>query len=90
MEAIVIIISVIAIFVAFIKSRNIAKITVTDEKMQTISQYIKDGAMTYLKTQYKTILAFVVVMSIILALIPSLGWKVMLCFLAGAFLSALA
>ncbi len=90
MEAIVIIISVIAIFVAFIKNRNIAKITVTDEKMQTISQYIKDGAMTYLKTQYKTILVFVVVMSIILALIPSLGLKVMLCFLAGAFLSAFA
>ena len=46
--------------------------------------------MAYLNTQYRTVFIFVAVMSVTLAFIPSLGWKVMLCFIAGAFLSAFA
>jgi K(+)-stimulated pyrophosphate-energized sodium pump len=35
-------------------------------------------------------LIFIAIMSIVLLLLPSLGWKVMVCFIGGAFLSALA
>jgi K(+)-stimulated pyrophosphate-energized sodium pump len=58
--------------------------------MITIAGYIEQGARTYMKRQYSVILIFVVVMSIVLLVVPSLGWKVMVCFISGALLSALA
>jgi len=90
MEWIVIIISVFAIVFAFFKAKGVAKIKVKDLEMKRIAGYIKEGAMTYLKRQYKVILIFIILMSAVLWLMPSLGFKVMICFICGALLSALA
>ena len=90
MEWVIIAVSVIAIFVAFLKGRNIKKIAVHDEKMRAIAGYIKQGAVAYLKRQYLVMLAFVLVMGVVLLLVPSLGWQVAVCFAAGALLSAMA
>jgi len=90
MVMIVILVSISAIAVAFIKNRNINKIAVSDDRMNSIAEYIEQGAMTYMKRQYTFIFIFVATMSVILAIIPSLGWRVMICFIAGAFLSAFA
>lgn len=90
MEYIIVLFSVCAIFVAFIKGKRIKKIKVCDENMCNIAGYIQQGAMAYLKRQYSVMLIFVTVMSIVLLLVPSLGWKVVVCFVGGAVLSVLA
>ena len=90
MEWGVIIISIIAVIVALILSINIRKIDVASSKMKEIASYIKNGAMAYLKRQYKVMFIFVVVMCVVLLFVPSLGWKVAVSFVVGATLSALA
>lgn len=57
-------------------------------KMVEISDAIKKGAMAYLNRQYKTVSIFVAVLSVVLYF--ALGSKIAICFVAGAFLSALA
>ncbi len=59
-----------------------------EENMQKISAAIHLGAMTYLKRQYMAIGAFVVVITIILALVISPLTAV--CYVVGSVLSALA
>ena len=58
------------------------------EKMQEISQAVKEGAMAYLKREYITIAVFTVIIAALL------GWFINIptavTFLGGAFLSALA
>ncbi len=90
MEWIIIAVAAAAVCIAFFKANNIKRIKVSDEKMKKVAGFIETGAMTYLKRQYVIMLAFVAVMSIVLLLVPSLGWKVMVCFISGAALSALA
>lgn len=58
------------------------------EKMQSISQAIREGAMAYLNRQYRTISVFAVLIFIILGFV--LGWKLAIGFIVGAFFSALA
>ncbi len=79
-----------AILIAFIRKARINKISVDDKRMKDIAGYIQEGAMAYLKRQYATILGFVVIMSIVITIIPSLGWKITISFLVGSTLSALA
>ena len=90
MDWVIIAISVVAVCIAFFKANRISRIKVNDEKMLKIAGYIEKGAMTYLKRQYSIVLVFVVVMSIVLLVVPSLGWKITVCFISGATLSALA
>ena len=58
------------------------------EKMQSISQAIREGAMAYLNRQYRTISIFAVLIFLILGFV--LGWKLAIGFIVGAFFSALA
>ena len=90
MEWIIIAVAAAAVCIAFFKANNIKRIKVSDKRMQKVAGFIETGAMTYLKRQYVIMLGFVAVMSVVLLLVPSLGWKVMVCFISGAALSALA
>jgi len=51
------------------------------------SAAIKEGALAFLSREYRTLLIFVVVVTIILAFIPALGWKVAVSFTFGALCS---
>lgn len=57
-------------------------------RMNDISQAIRDGAMTYLRKQYKTIAIFVAISATALGL--ALGAFTALAFVTGAIFSALA
>jgi K(+)-stimulated pyrophosphate-energized sodium pump len=59
-----------------------------DQKMQDISNAIREGAMAYLKRQYMTIGIFAVIIFFILGFV--LNWPTAIAFLVGAFCSALA
>lgn len=78
----------LALFFAAFLSFQIKRAKSGDEKMQKISQAIKEGAMAYLFRQYKVIVFFA------LALFCILWWLVnfrtALGFIVGALLSALA
>jgi len=57
------------------------------ERMKEISLAIKEGALAFLHREYQILAIFVVVVTIILALIPQLGGWVALSFVFGALCS---
>ncbi len=60
------------------------------ERMKEISDAIKEGATAFLGREYRILAIFVVVIAIILAVMPNLGWKAAISFVLGAVCSGLA
>ena len=90
---IVIGISLLALVFAFFRSGWIAKQDPGNELMQKIAKYIADGALSFLKAEYKVLSIFVVVIAVVLAVTanPESSHAVIgLAFVVGATLSALA
>ncbi|WP_461533769.1 sodium-translocating pyrophosphatase [Sinomicrobium sp.] len=65
-----------------------------EEKMQSISSSIKDGALAFLNAEYRLLSVFVVLAAIALGVIaffvPTTHWVIIIAFVFGAFFSALA
>jgi K(+)-stimulated pyrophosphate-energized sodium pump len=59
-------------------------------RMREISGLIYDGASSYMKSQYRIISVFVIVVAIVLAVIPQIGLSTAIAFVMGAFFSGLA
>jgi K(+)-stimulated pyrophosphate-energized sodium pump len=57
------------------------------ERMKEISQAIKEGALVFLHREYQILAIFVVVVTIILTVVPDLGWRVAVAFAFGALCS---
>ena len=78
----------------FIKMSWVKKQEAGNEKMQTISKSIKEGALAFLAAEYRLLLVFVVIASIALGgisyLVPTTHWIIIVAFIVGAFFSALA
>jgi len=85
---------VIALLYTFIQSNWVSKQNAGNEKMKIISGHIADGAMAFLKAEYKILTYFVVVVAILLAIMGSSNadshWSIGLAFVVGAVFSALA
>jgi len=60
------------------------------ERMREISAAIKEGAMAFLKREYRILIIFVVLIAIALAFIPNLGGWVAFAFVFGSISSGLA
>ena len=60
------------------------------EKVRQISAAIKEGALTFLGREYRVLAVFVVAVTIILGIVPDLGWFVSIAFAFGAICSGLA
>lgn len=91
--------AIVACLYAFILYRKIKQIEVLDQKMTDISSYIHQGALAFMKREYRIIFYFAIGVASILALtelIPSLrgaegvGWRAAISFFFGALFSALA
>src|SRR3989338_7329208 len=85
---ITLIISLIALVYALYLSLQILKISPGSEKMQEISNAIREGAMAFLERQYKTIAIFAVIITAILWAL--FGIPIAAGFLFGAILSGLS
>jgi K(+)-stimulated pyrophosphate-energized sodium pump len=60
------------------------------EKVRQISAAIKEGALTFLGREYRILAIFVAVVTVILGVVPALGWFVSIAFVFGAICSGLA
>jgi K(+)-stimulated pyrophosphate-energized sodium pump len=82
------VVGVLALLFAFYKASSISKIDPGNDRMKEISSYIHEGAMAFLRREYKALAIFIVVLFVVLALIVNI--QTALCFLLGAVFSILA
>jgi K(+)-stimulated pyrophosphate-energized sodium pump len=84
----------VGLLIMAIKSAWVNKQPTGDENMVELSGYIADGAMAFLKAEWKVLSYFAVIAAIVLAwsgtLVPTSSPVIAVSFLIGAFLSALA
>jgi len=85
-----IIVSVFAIAFVYFLAMQIKKSPVAGDKAIAITQAVQEGAMSYLKRQYKTISIVGIILFFILLVFPGLGWKIAVGFLIGAVLSGVS
>lgn len=85
---------VVALLYTFLQSNWVSKQNAGNEKMKMISGHIADGAMAFLKAEYKILTYFVVVVAILLAVMGSSNanshWSIGIAFAVGAVFSASA
>ena len=81
--------SLIAIIYAFFLYRQMMKNPMGDEKVKTISGFIKEGANAFIKKEYTIIAIFLVIAFVVITISP-LGIKSAFAFVLGAIFSASA
>ena len=85
---------VIALLYTFVKSAWVSKQDAGNDRMKEIAGYIADGAMAFLKAEYKVMSYFVIIAALLLGFMgmsdPNSHWTIALAFIVGAFFSALA
>lgn len=86
--------AVIALIYSIVKSKWIMKQDAGTDKMQEIAGHIHEGAMAFLKAEYKVLIVFVIIVAVLLggvnAANPNSSPLVALSFVIGAFCSAAA
>ena len=85
--------SVVALFFAFYFYKKMMKESEGTEKMKSIAGYVREGAMSYLKQQYKVVIMVFVVLALLFAVMAFFGLQnnwVPFAFLTGGFFSGLA
>ncbi len=89
-----IVMAVIGLAFMYIKKTWILKQDAGDGKMKEISEYIYEGALAFLKAEYKLLTFFVIGASIALAgisfIVPTTHWMIVIAFIFGAIFSAFA
>jgi K(+)-stimulated pyrophosphate-energized sodium pump len=86
--------AIIGLLFMWMKRSWVLKQDAGDGKMKEISDYIYEGALAFLKAEYRLLAIFVVLASIVLAsisfLVPTTHILIVVAFIFGAFFSALA
>ena len=84
----------VGLIVMAVKSAWVNKQDAGDEKMQSIADHIREGALAFLKAEYRVLAIFVVIAGVLLGVISTLvattHWFIVVAFVIGAFFSALA
>ncbi len=83
---------ILALLYTFLKSAWVTKQDAGNDRMKEIAQYIAEGAMAFLKAEYKVLAYFVIIAGLLLAVMgySSSSWIIAVAFVIGAFFSALA
>lgn len=79
---------VIGLIAAFILSKQVELVDEGTDRMKEIATYIREGAMAFLRREYKIIAIVVVGLAIVLAV--TIGWETAVCYVIGALFSVLA
>lgn len=84
----------LGLLVMIIKSRWVYKQDAGDEKMQTLANYIREGALAFLSAEYRILAIFVVIagalLGVISVMVETTHWFIIVAFVIGAFFSAWA
>ncbi|GIM29492.1 putative K(+)-stimulated pyrophosphate-energized sodium pump [Clostridium polyendosporum] len=78
----------LALVFAFLLRKSIVKREIKNEKMKEISGYIEEGAMAFLRREYKYLAVFIVVVAIAIGVFIHI--QTAICFVVGALFSILA
>ncbi|WP_313717586.1 sodium/proton-translocating pyrophosphatase, partial [Kaistella carnis] len=85
---------IIALIYTFVQSSWVSKQNAGNDRMKEIAGHISDGAMAFLKAEYKIMGYFVIIVAVLLALMGATNanshWTIGISFVLGAILSALA
>jgi len=79
---------ILAFVIVFFLNRFISKSDAGNERMQEISKAIREGAMAFLKAEYKVLAIFVIVIGVLLTIL--LNYQTSISFVFGAVCSILA
>ncbi|MFC1991550.1 sodium-translocating pyrophosphatase [Chloroflexota bacterium] len=74
-------------FVVYLAS-TVLKKDAGNKRVVEITTAIEEGALAFLKREYRTLVIFVAIVFVVLALIPGIGWKTGVAYLIGAIASA--
>jgi len=75
-------VAVVAYFVRYVLRQDEGS-----ERLKEISSAIREGGLAFIHREYRTLAIVVVILAIILAVIPALGWRVAVAFVFGAICS---
>jgi len=85
---------VVGLLYTLVKFNWVSKQDAGNERMKEISNYIAEGAMAFLKAEYKILTYFVIIVALLLGILgytdAKSHWSIALAFIFGAFFSALA
>jgi len=85
---------IVGLLYTFIKFAWVNKQDAGNERMKEISTYIADGAMAFLKAEWKILTYFVIIAAILLGIMgftsANSSWSIAISFICGGFFSALA
>ena len=85
---------IVGLLYTFIKFAWVSKQDAGNERMKEISTYIADGAMAFLKAEWKILTYFVIIAGILLGIMgfssANSHWSIAIAFVCGGFFSALA
>ncbi len=79
---------VLALLFALILASKVNKAEAGNDRMKEIAGYIQDGAMAFLRRQYKTLIIFVIILAIVISV--GINYQTAISFVIGALFSALA
>ena len=86
--------ALIGLVYMLIKKSWVMKQDAGDGKMKEISDYIYEGALAFLNAEYRLLAIFVIVVSVLLAIVsfvvPTTHWLIVVAFIFGAVFSAFA
>lgn len=82
------IVAIIGLFVAFCLASWVGRADAGNEKMKEIAGFIREGAMAFLKREYRTMV--IVIIALFLLIGFAINWISAILYVVGAFLSVLA
>ena len=89
-----IVLAALGLIYMLIKKSWVMKQDAGDGKMKEISDHIYEGALAFLNAEYKLLAIFVLIVSILLAVVsfvvPTTHWLIVIAFIFGAIFSAFA
>lgn len=89
-----IVLAVLGLLFMLIKMSWVKKQPAGNERMQAISKSIKDGALAFLRAEYRLLVIFVIVAAVLLyfvsTMVDTTSWMIVPAFVFGAIFSALA
>ena len=88
------VLAILGLIFMIAKASWVNKQTTGNDRMQSISKSIKEGAMAFLNAEYRILALFVIIASIALFIVSRMvetsHWLIVVAFVCGAFFSALA